>query len=84
MAQVAYMRIASPQVSSMIFQIICLIIKLLMSALVVLLTDYLAQRHDPDYQAVIQRQFADMQAQLATFATHAAPIQAERIALRSV
>ena len=44
-----------------------------------------SQCHDPADQAVTQRQFADMQAQLATFATHAAaPIQAERVALRSV
>jgi hypothetical protein len=66
-------------------QIIGLIVTSLMSVLVVLLTEYLAQRNDPADQAITQRQFADMQAQLATFATHAAaPIQAERIALRSV
>lgn len=66
-------------------QIIGLIVTALMSILMALLTDYLAQRHDPTAQAVTQRQFADMQAQLATFATHAAaPILAERVALRSV
>jgi hypothetical protein len=66
-------------------QIIAVVVSALMSLLAALLPIYLAQQPDPADRAVTQRQFADWQAQLTTFATHAAaPIRAERVALRSV